>query len=88
MIICLMTGCFVSLLIETLTTIDGDIKCEFRVGQNARFIDSAVDTDVVFDKEEFIKLFNEDSQYDPNYYKNHLDKCDLKINTEEQPEEW
>ena len=88
MIICLMTGCFVSLPIETLTTIDGDIKCEFRVGQNARFIDSAVDTDVVFDKEEFIKLFNEDSQYDPNYYKNHLDKCDLKINTEEQPEEW
>ena len=83
-----MTGCFVSLPIETLTTIDGDIKCEFRVGQNARFIDSAVDTDVVFDKEEFIKLFNEDSQYDPNYYKNHLDKCDLKINTEEQPEEW
>ena len=81
-------GCFVGLPIETLTSIDGDIKCEFRVGKNARFIESAVDTDAVFDKEMFIELFNEESQYDPNHIKYHLDECDLKINAENQPEEW
>ena len=88
MTVSLMTGCFVRLPRETLSTIDGDIKCEFRVGQNARFIGPAVETDAVFDKEEFIKLFNEESQYDPIHLQYHLDECDLKINTDKQPEEW
>ena len=88
LLISLMTGCFVKLPKETISTIDGDIQCEFRVGQNARFIGPAVETDAVFDKEQFIKLFNEDGQYDPLYLKYHLDECDLKINADEQPEEW
>ena len=83
-----MTGCFVNPPRETITDIDGEIGCEFRVGQNAAYIGPAVETDTVFDKEEFIKLFNEDSKYDPNYLKYHLDECDLKINIETQPEEW
>lgn len=83
-----MAGCFAKLPKETLTKIDGDITCEFRVGQNPRFIGSAVETDSVFDKEKFIKLFNEYAKYDPNHLKYHLNECDLKINSEEQPEEW
>ncbi len=83
-----MTGCYFKLPVETLSTIDGDIKCEFRVGQNARYIGPAVETDTVFDKERFIQLFNEESRYDPNYLQHHLDECDLKINTEKQPDEW
>ena len=88
MAVLVMAGCFAKLPKETLTKIDGDIACEFRVGQNARFIGPAVETDAVFDKEKFIKLFNEYGKYDPNHIKYHLEECDLKINSEKQPEEW
>ena len=84
----IMAGCFVVLPRETLSTIEGDIKCEFRVGQNAKFIEVPIETDATFDKEMFIELFNEESQYDPNYLDHHLDEFDLKINDEEQPGEW
>jgi hypothetical protein len=88
MAVLVMTGCFAKFPKETLKKIDGVIKCEFRVGQNPRFIGSAVETDAVFDKEKFITLFNEYGKYDPKHLKYHLDECDLKINSEEQPEEW
>jgi hypothetical protein len=88
MAVFVMAGCFAKLPKETLKKIDGDIKCEFRVGQNPRFIGSAVETDSVFDKEKFIKLFNEYGKYDPIHLKYHLEECDLKINSEKQPEEW
>jgi len=86
--VCLMTGCFVVLPKETLKEINGDIKCEFRTGENAKYSDKVIDTDVVFDKDEFVKLYNESNSYDPNHLKYHLDKCDLKINAGEQPDEW
>ena len=88
MVMLLIAGCFAKLPKETLTKIDGEITCEFRVGQNPRFIGSAVETESVFDKEKFIKLFNEYAKYDPKHLKYHLNECDLKINSEEQPEEW
>ena len=81
MAVFVMAGCFAKLPKETLTKIDGEITCEFRVGQNPRFIGSAVETDAVFDKEKFIKLFNEYAKYDPKHLKYHLNECDLKINS-------
>ena len=88
LMICLLTGCIVLPPQETLGEIKGDIECEFRVGKNAKTQGTAVDTGVVFDKDEFVKLYNEDCKYDPNHIKYHLDECDLKINASEQPDEW
>lgn len=87
--LCTLAGCKI-LIVEdnySLKEIKGDIKCEYRVGKNAKWLDETVDTDVQFDKEMFVKLFNEQDLYDPIYLKNNPDKCDLKINSETQAEE-
>ena len=85
-----LSGCMALPPAETLKEkdIDNDIRCEFRVGQNAAYADTIVDTDIVFDKDEFIKLYNEENSYDPIYLKNHLEKCDLRISIDTQPAEW
>lgn len=90
MMIFLMTGCFSLIPIEkeSMESIEGDIECEFRVGYNAQFIKEAAETDVTVDKDRFVELFNEKSQYNPVRLKYHLDECDLKINAEDQPEEF
>ena len=67
--------------------IDGEIQCEFRLGKNAQFSKIKAFTDAVFDKEEFIELFNLRESYNPNYLKFHLDKCSLKIDHRENPQE-
>ena len=89
-VLCLMTGCLslISTKKPELEGIDGEIECCFRVGKNAAFLDHYIDTDATFDKDKFVELYNENSKYDPNHLKYNLDECDLKINAEEQPDEF
>ncbi len=72
----------------SLTEIKGDVRCEFRLGKNAAYDGKYVNTDSEFDKEEFVKLFNEFNSCDPAYLSDNLDKCDLKLSSETEPDEW
>ena len=85
----LLAGCSFRLPSNKLSIdkIDGDIECEFRLGKSAQFSKNTVFTDAVFDKEEFIELFNLRESYTSAYIRLHLDKCSLKIVAAEQPEE-
>jgi len=88
--LCLLTGCTFNLPSSgkfAIDRIDGDIECEFRLGKGAQFSKTKVFTDAVFDKEEFIELFNLRESYTSAYVRLHLDKCSLKIVASEQPEE-
>ena len=93
LIICTLTGCktlftpFGMIVVEdeyALTEIKGEVKCRFRVGETASYEGMYVKTDATFDKDEYVKLFNEFNQYDPVYLRYHLDQCNLKINPETQ----
>lgn len=86
----LMIFCFVAVGCSSMSLkdIDGDIRCEFRTGENAEFADAVVNTDATFEKEEFVKLYNEANSYNPNRIKDHLNECDLRISPETQPDEW
>jgi hypothetical protein len=86
--LCLFTGCMFSLPTGHMTKIKGDITCEFRCGKNATNTRDPIKTDVVFDKDRFVELFNEDAKYDPAFYKKHTDRLDLKINDQEEPEKY
>ena len=84
-----MTGCFIKPKNRNaMDRIKGDIECEFRVGKDAKTHTKAIDTDIVFDKDKFVDLFNEQAQYSPTSLKYHTDDCSLKINAQEQSEEW
>ena len=93
LMICTLTGCktiftkYGVIIAEdeyTLPEIKGDVKCRFRVGETASYEGMYVQTDATFDKDGFIKLFDEFNQYDPVYLRYHLDRCDLKINPDTQ----
>ena len=87
--LCMMTGCFIKPKNKNaMDKIKGDIECEFRVGKDAKTRKDAIDTDVVFDKDRFVELFNEQAQYSPSSLKHHTDELSLKINAQEQPDEW
>ena len=87
--LCMMTGCFIKPKTRNaMDRIKGDIECEFRVGKDAKTQRNAIDTDVVFDKDKFVDLFNEESQYDPVNLKYHTDDCNLKVNAQEEPDKW
>ena len=88
--LCLLTGCSFNLRSSgkfAIDRIDDDIQCEFRIGKSAQFSKTKVFTDAVFDKEEFIRLFNLRESYTSGYIRRHLDKCSLKIVAAEAPEE-
>ena len=72
----------------SLDSIDGDVRCEYRVGREAKWAEDCVDSDVRFDKERFLSLFREYCQYDPLIGSKDPMQCDLKIDMETQPEEW
>jgi hypothetical protein len=86
----MLTGClsFIPVSKQTIREIPDDFKCEYRIGKNAKTSKTTVDTDVVFDRDRFIELYNEDSKYNPTSLKYHLDRCELKIDSREEPEEW
>ena len=86
--LCLFTGCLFNVPLDHLKKIEGDIEWDFRAGTDASKLRATVDTDVTFDKDEFVKLYNADKKYDPAFYQYHLNTLDLKINREEQPEEY
>lgn len=89
LMLCLMSGCFFKRKERNaMDRIEGDIKCEFRVGKDADTIKDAVETDIVFDKDRFTDLFNEKSQYVPSSLKYKTGECSLKISASDQPEEW
>ena len=88
--LCLLAGCsfdFPQAGKLKIDRIDADIECEYRLGKNAQFSKNKALTDTVFDKEEFIELFNLRESYDPLHLRFHLDECSLKIVASEQPEE-
>lgn len=89
MSLCMLTGCG-SLFHgrERLFGIKGDIECEFHITSNGK-INKPVDIkNVPFEKDMFIKLFNEDRSYDPDIMRHRLDKCELKLDPQTQTEEW
>ena len=87
--LCLMTGCFIKHKNKNaMDKIKGDIECEFRVGKDAKTYKDAIESDIVFDKDKFVDLFNEQAQYSPTSLKYHTDECSLKVNAQEQPDEW
>ena len=89
MALCMMTGCFIKPKNRNaLDRIKGDIECEFRVGKDAKTHKDAIDTDVEFDKDKFVDLFNMEAQYDTVNLKYHTDDCDLKVNAQEEPDKW
>lgn len=84
-----MTGCVIKPKNrKAMDRIKGDIECEFRVGKDAKTYKDAIDTDIVFDKDKFVDLFNEQSQYSTTSLKHNTDECDLKVNAQEEPEKW
>ncbi len=72
----------------SLDRIDGDITCKYRTGEEAKWSEEYVDSDVQFDKDMFLKLFQEYAQYDPIIGSKDPTQCDLRIKIDETPEEW
>ncbi len=85
-----MAGCGIKVVQDdyTLEKIDGDIECEYRIGEEAKWMEECVDSDVRFDKEMFLRLFQEYCQYDPLTGTKDPAQCDLLIKIDRQPEEW
>lgn len=86
-----LTGCGIVVVQDdySLETIDGDITCEYRVGPDAQWSEECVDSDVKFDKEMFLMLFQEYRQYDTVTGSKNPLQCDyMKISIDEQPEAW
>lgn len=86
-VICI-TGCVRTETIlgkEKLKDLEDGYVCEYRQGKNAKYEMELVDVDFKFDKQMFIDLYNEKNQYNPVYLRNHIEKCDLKLesNSEE-----
>lgn len=80
-----LAGCGIVLNKEKITDLEDGYVCEYRYGENARYSTELVDIDFEFDKQMFIDLYNEKAQYNPVYLRNHIEKCDLKLdrNSEE-----
>jgi hypothetical protein len=83
-----LSGCLFSMPTDHISKIEGDITYEYRAGEDATHWAATVNTDAVFDREKFVELYNEDNRYDPVFYKKHLNRLDLRIIREEQPEEY
>ena len=88
-----LAGCAIGVLVfednYSLDKIDGDITCEYRIGKDAKWMEECIDSEVEFDKDMFVKLFQEHAQYEQITGSKDPLKCDhLKIDSDEQPEEW
>lgn len=49
--------------------------------------DRPIESDVVFDKDSFVDLFNERENYNANVLKYNVD-CTMKVRGSEEPEKW
>lgn len=70
----------------SLDKIDGDITCEYRIGRDAKWSETCVNSEVTFDKDMFLKLFQAYAQYDPLIGSKDPKQYDVRINPHEQPE--
>lgn len=50
--------------------------------------DRPIESDVVFDKDKFVDLFNERENYNANVLKYNVDDCTMKVRSSEEPEKW
>lgn len=77
----LLTGCATVLSKEGLADLPDGYVCEYRYGKNAKYSTELVDIDFEFDKQMFLDLYNEKAQskYNPVYLRNHIEDCDLKL---------
>lgn len=76
-----LSGCGIIVVQDdySLDRIDGDIVCEYRIGEEAKWSEECVDSEVRFDKDMFLKLFQEYARYDPIIGSKDPMQCDLKI---------
>lgn len=74
-----LIGCGINLNKEELNDLEDGYVCEYRYGKNAKYSTDLVDIDFEFDKQMFIDLYNEKAQYNPVYLREHIEKCDLKL---------
>lgn len=90
LLLALLPGCRVNVVQDdyALDRIDGEISCEYRIGEEAKYAEECVESDVEFEKERFVELFQEYAAYDPLTGSKDPLNCDLKIVIDEQPEEW
>ena len=84
------SGCGIHVVKDeySLDRIEGDIRCEYRIGKDAEWKEECVDSEVEFDKDQFLDLFHEYTRYDPVTGSEDPMQYDLKIKVDEQPEEW
>lgn len=78
------TGCGINLKKEKLNYLEPGYVCEYRYGKSAKYSTELVDIDFEFDKQMFIDLYNEKAQYNPVYLRNHIEKCDLKLESKSE----
>ena len=85
-----LPGCRINVVQDdySLEQIEGEISCEYRIGEDAKWMEDCVASDVTFDKDHFLALFQEYAAYDPLTGSKDPMQCDLKIRIEEQPEAW
>ena len=90
LLLAVLPGCRINVVQDdySLDRIDGEISCEYRIGVDARWAEDCVESDVEFDKEHFLELFQEYAAYDPLTGSKDPMQCDLKVVIDEQPEEW
>lgn len=69
---------------EKLEDLEDGYVCEYRKGKNAKYEMELVDVDFEFDKQMFIDLYNEKAQYNPVYLRNHIEECDLKLDSDSE----
>lgn len=74
-----LVGCELKFDKQKINDLDDGYVCEYRYGRNAKYSTELVNIDFEFDKKMFIDLYNEKSQYNPVYLRNHIEKCDLKL---------
>lgn len=90
LLLALLPGCRINVVQDdySLERIEGEISCEYRIGEDAKWKEDRVPSDVTFDKDHFLALFQEYAAYDPLTGSKDPMQCDLKIRIEDQPEAW
>ena len=85
-----LPGCGINVVQDdySLERIEGEISCEYRIGEDAKWMEDSVPSDVTFDKDHFLALFQEYAAYDPLTGSKDPMQCDLKIRIGDQPEAW
>lgn len=79
-----LVGCGPILSKEKIDDLEDGYVCEYRYGRNAKYSTELVDIDFEFDKQMFIELYNEKAEYNPVYLRRHIEKCDLKLESESE----